>query len=130
MKLRILAAVPLLALSLVGCGSSDGGSGNGGAETLPADAVLIKASEGITWDATSYAATAVDGKVKIAIENDSSLPHNLHLLDSDNVDVGLALSVANHGDVKTVDYTLAPGTYKVICTIAGHGNMKATLTVT
>ena len=22
-----------------------------------------------------------------------------------------------------------PGTYQVICTIAGHGNMKATLTV-
>jgi plastocyanin len=24
---------------------------------------------------------------------------------------------------------LKPGTYKVICTITGHGNMKATLTV-
>jgi plastocyanin len=130
MKFRTLAAVPLLALSLVGCGSSDGGSGNGGSETLPGDTLVIKATEGITWDATSYSATSVDGKVKLAVENDSSLPHNLHLLDSENVDVGIALSVANDGDVKSVDYTLAPGTYKVICTIAGHGNMKATLTVT
>ncbi|MBK5333740.1 MAG: hypothetical protein JJD93_17320 [Ilumatobacteraceae bacterium] len=130
MKFRTLAVVPLLALSLVGCGSSDGGSGSGGSATLPADTLVIKATEGIAWDATSYAATAVGGKVKIAVENDSSLPHNLHLLDSDNVDVGLALSVANRGEVKSDDYPLAPGTYKVICTIAGHGNMKATLTVT
>jgi plastocyanin len=130
MKFRTLAAVPLLALSLVGCGSSDGGSGSGGSDTLPGDTLVIKATEGIAWDATTYAATSVGGKVKIAVENDSSLPHNLHLLDSENVDVGLALSVANRGEVKSDDISLAPGTYKVICTIAGHGNMKATLTVT
>jgi plastocyanin len=67
--------------------------------------------------------------VNIAIKNDSSLPHNLHLLDSNNVDVGLALSAQNRGDLKSDDYPLAPGTYQVICTVAGHGNMKATLTV-
>ena len=78
----------------------------------------------------AIAATAVGGKVKIAVENDSTLPHNLHLLDSNNVDVGLALSAQDRGDVKSDNYPLAPGTYQVICTIAGHGNMKATLTVT
>jgi plastocyanin len=128
MKFRTLLAVPFIALSIAGCGSS-GGSGNGGGATLPADALVIKAVEGIAWDAKSYTATAVGGKVNIAIEDDSSLPHNLHLLDSNNVDVGLALSVQGRGDVKTDDFPLAPGTYKVICTIAGHGNMKATLTV-
>ena len=129
MRFRTLVAVPFIALSLVGCSSSGGGSGNGGVATLPADTLVIKAVEGIAWDAKSYVATSVGGKVKIAVENDSTLPHNLHLLDSANVDVGLALSVANRGDVKSDDYSLKPGTYKVICTIAGHGNMKATLTV-
>jgi len=129
MKFRTLLALPFIALSIVGCGSSGGGS-NGGGATLPAGTVVIKAIEGIAWDAKSYTATAVGGKVSIAIEDDSSLPHNLHLLDSNNVDVGLALSVQGRGDIKSDDYPLAPGTYKVICTVAGHGNMKATLTVT
>jgi plastocyanin len=130
MKFRTLLAVPFIALSIVGCSSSDSGGGNGGAATVPADTLVIKAIDGIAWDAKSYVATAVGGKVKIAIENDSSLPHNLHLLDSNNVDVGLALSAQDRGDVKSDDYPLAPGTYQVICTVAGHGNMKATLTVT
>jgi plastocyanin len=129
MKFRTLLAVPFIALSIAGCGSSGNGGGSGAGATLPADTLVIKAIEGISWDAKSYAATAVGGKVNIAIEDDSSLPHNLHLLDSNNVDVGLALSVQERGDVKSDDYPLAPGTYQVICTIAGHGNMKATLTV-
>ena len=132
MKFRTLLAVPFIALSLAGCGSSDGGGGNSGgnsAATVPANTLVVKALDGIAWDAKSYVATAVDGKVSIAIQNDSSLPHNLHLLDSDNVDVGLALDVTKRGEVKSDDYPLAPGTYQVICTIAGHGNMKATLTV-
>ena len=128
MKFRALAAVPLLALALVGCGSSSGSSG--ASATAPSDAVVITAIEGIAWDAKTYAATAVDGKVKIAAKNDSSLPHNLHLVDSDSVDVGVSLSIAKKGDIDTQSVTLAPGTYQVICTIAGHGNMKATLTVT
>ena len=131
MKFRTLVAVPLIALSLAGCGSSASGSGSGASSgaTVPANTLVVKAIEGIAWDAKSYVATAVDGKVSIAIENDSSLPHNLHLLDSENVDVGLALNVAKRGDIHSDDYPLAPGTYQVICTIAGHGNMKATLTV-
>ena len=129
MKFRTLVTVPFIALSLVGCGSSDSGSGTSSGATVPANTLVVNAIEGIAWDAKSYVATAVDGKVSIAIENDSSLPHNLHLLDSDNVDVGLVLNVAKRGDIHSDDYPLAPGTYQVICTIAGHGNMKATLTV-
>ena len=62
MKFRTLLAVPFIALSIAGCGSS-GGGGSGGGATLPADAVVIKAVEGIAWDAKSYTATAVEGKV-------------------------------------------------------------------
>lgn len=125
MKFRTFAAVPFVALALAGCSSSGGGTGG----TVPANATLIKALDGIAWDAKTYTAAAVAGKVTIAVENESSSPHNLHLLDAGNVDVGIALDVDGHGDVKSNSITLAPGTYKVICTIAGHGNMKATLTV-
>jgi plastocyanin len=126
MKFRTLLLVPFVALSVAAC-SSDGGSSGG---TAPANATVVTAIEGIAWDAKTYSATAVDGKVTLALKNDSSLPHNLHLLDAENVDVGVALDVQSRGAVHSLDYTLPPGTYQVICTIAGHGNMKATLTVT
>ena len=128
MKFRALAAVSLIAISLVGCGSSGGSNGNTSA-TTPANATVITAIDGIAWDAKSYTATAVDGKVTIAAKNDSALPHNLHLVDAGSVDVGLSLTITNRGDVVTKSIVLAPGSYQVICTIAGHGNMKATLTV-
>jgi len=129
MKLRAFAAVPFLALALAGCGSSGSDSGSGAAATAPGGALVITAVEGIAWDSKTYSATAVDGKVEIAAKNESSLPHNLHIIDSNNVDVGLSLAMSNKGDIKTGSAALAPGTYTVICTIAGHGNMKSTLTV-
>ena len=125
MRFRTLAALPFAAVALLGCSFSDGGSGG----TIPATATRIKADDGITWDAKTYAATVVDGKVTISLTDNSSLPHNLHLLDGDNVDVGIALNVEGKGDVHTDSVTLQPGSYQVICTIPGHGNMKATLTV-
>jgi plastocyanin len=127
MRFRTLVAVPFVALALVGCSSSDGGSGGGA--TTPANATVITAIEGIAWDAESYAATAVDGKVAIAVTNQSSLPHDLHLIDAESVDVGLDLKVDNKGDTDSASVALAAGSYQVICTIAGHANMKATLTV-
>ena len=125
MKFRTLAVVPFTALALFGCSS---GSEGGGA-TLPAGATLVKAQDGITWDAKTYTATVVGGKVTVSLRDESSLPHNLHLLDADNVDMGIALDVEGRGDVHTDSVALEPGTYQVICTIPGHGNMKATLTV-
>jgi hypothetical protein len=126
MKFRTLLAVPFVALTLAGCSSSDGG---GSGATLPADATLITAIEGIAWDAPTYTATAVDGRVTIAVKNVSSLPHDLHLLDAENVDVGVALEVTGRNDIDSKSVALASGSYLVICTITGHGNMKATLTV-
>lgn len=126
MTFRTLLAVPFVALALAGCGSSDGG---GASATTPADATLVTAIEGIAWDAKSYTATAVDGRVTIAVKNVSSLPHDLRLLDSENVDVGVALMVKGRNDVDSKSVALKAGAYQVICTIAGHGNMKATLTV-
>jgi len=129
MKLRALLAVPFLAFALVGCGSSDN-SLSGAAGTAPSGATVITAIDGIAWDAKTYTGTAVDGKVTISAKNNSSLPHNLHLINGASEDVGVSFAINSRGDIDTQAVTLAAGTYQVICTIAGHGNMKATLTVT
>ncbi len=126
MRFRTLLVVPFIALSAVGCSSGSSGS----SATTPANATVVTAIEGIAWDAKDYSATAVGGEVTISLVNNSSLPHDLRLVDAENIDAGLVLNVQGRSDVDSNTYPLAPGTYQVICTIAGHGNMKATLTVT
>jgi plastocyanin len=125
MTLRFLAPLVLAgALGLAACG---GGSSSSG-DTIPADAdVVVKAIEGIKWDQPSYSAEA--GEVTIAAENVSSLPHNLYIVAPDGTQLPNVIDLPNRGRVGTMTVTLAAGEYTLICTIPGHNNMKATLTV-
>lgn len=118
---------PLLLAGALGLAACGGGSSSSG-DTIPADAdVVVKAIEGIKWDQSSYSAKA--GEVKIAAENISSLPHNLHIVAPDGTELPQVIDIPGRGEVKTETVTLAAGEYILICTIPGHGNMKATLEV-
>jgi plastocyanin len=122
------AFLPLLvagALGLAACGGGDSGSSDA---TVPSDADLtITGVEGLMWDAPSYTATA--GEITIAVVNDSSQPHNLHIVDSGGVQLPDIWNIPSKGSIDTRTVTLAAGTYTLICTIPGHVNMKAELTV-
>jgi len=124
--MRIRCATPLVvaaSLALAACGGS-----NSSDTTTPSNAdVVVKAVEGILWEKDAYTATA--GEVTIEAVNDSSAPHNLHLLDSANVDLGIKLDIPVKGRSDSGTLTLQAGTYTIICTIPGHSGMKATLTV-
>jgi plastocyanin len=125
--MRIRFATPLAVaatLALAACGGSSSSD-----TTTPSDAdVVVKAIEGILWEKDTYTATA--GEVTIEAVNDSSAPHNLHLLDSTNTDLGIKLDIPVKGRSADTTLTLKAGTYTIICTIPGHRGMKATLTVT
>ena len=126
MTLRSLAPLVLAgALGLAACG---GGSSSSSGDTIPTDAdVVVKAIEGIKWDQSSYAAKA--GDVKIAAENVSSLPHNLHIVAADGTQLPDVLDLTSRGKVQTETVALTAGEYTLICTVPGHNNMKATLKV-
>jgi len=120
--------LPALLAALAVLASCGGGSSSGG--TVPADTdVTITAVDGIAWSAKDYTATSTDGKVKIAGENASSLPHNLHVIDADGVENPTFIDLPTKGTIEAKEFSLTPGTYTVLCKIPGHGNMKATLTV-
>ncbi len=121
--LRLLS-VAFAATTLAACGGS-----SETAETIPAGATVINAVDGLAWDAESYTATAVDGKVLIASENLSNQPHNLHIIDADKVELPGSLDTPSKGDIDSTEFRLQPGAYTVICKITGHGAMKAALTV-
>lgn len=118
-----LTAAGLLALAA--CGGSSESAG-----TAPAGVDLeVRAVNGIAWNAKSYTATATDGVVTIYAANDSSLPHNLHVLDEDGKEMGKAIDLASPGSSGTEDLQLAPGEYRIVCQIPGHTNMDSSLTV-
>ena len=125
--MRTRAFAPLLAagaLALAACGGGSSASD----PTVPTDADLtITGIDGLKWDATEYTATA--GEVTIAVVNSSSQPHNLHIVDATGVQLSKIWDIPSRGTIDVDTVTLQAGTYTLICTIPGHNNMKALLTV-
>lgn len=119
--LAVATAVGLLTLSACGGGSSTPAS-------VPADAdVVVKAVDGIAWNSKSFSAAA--GKVVIFGENNSSIAHNLYVLDSADKVVGDFIDLPKRGSNGTRQLELTAGTYHIVCKIPGHNNMRSTLTV-
>ena len=131
MRIRSLSPVliPLLAagaLGLSACGGDDDSSSSG--NTVAADVDLeVVALDGIRWEKDEYSVAA--GSITAALRNASSLPHNLHFIDANGVENPTILEAPSKGDVDTGVYQLEAGTYTLICSVPGHSNMKATLTV-
>jgi hypothetical protein len=110
--------------------ASCGGGSDTTEATIPADAdVVINSVSGIQWEKKEYAVTSDGTPVKIATQNLSNEPHNLHLRGSDGVELSKALDTPNKNDIASGEFDLQLGQYTVFCTVVGHGNMKATLTV-
>ncbi len=126
MRFRAALAPVVVAVSAIlascGGGSDSGSTGT----TVPAD-VTVTAIDGIAWDAKDYTATA--GEITIAAVNQSSLPHNLHIVDPSGTQLPEVFDIPSRGDAVSDTVTLTAGTYTLICTIPGHANMKSTLTV-
>jgi plastocyanin len=119
------AAVTLAALAgLTACGSD----GDSTAKTLPANVGLeVDAGPGIRYAKDSY--TAIAGDVLVALVNNDTQRHTLLVIAEDGTTLPGHLEVAKSGAFDTKEFTLAAGTYKLICDVPGHEDMKATLTV-
>lgn len=132
---RVSAATAALLLGtsslvLAACG---GTANTAPPATAPADSdLVVRAKPAVAWDQSSYTAVSHDGKLVVTLINDSGFPHNLHIVDGNGDDVdgkSPKMSVKGKGNEATGSFTLAPGTYTVLCKVPGHGNMKSTLTV-
>lgn len=119
---------PLIAAGLVALGACSGGGG-ASTDTVPADAdVVVRAVDGIAWDADEYMATATDGKIKLYAVNNSGIAHDLYVEQGDTR-VGDFIDLPKRGSNGTLIYELAPGEYRIVCKIAGHANMDSALIV-
>ena len=92
----------------------------------PAD-LVVAAVEGLRWERDSYSAGA--GDLSVVLDNRSSLPHNLYFVARDGTELPVSFEAGPRRTTEPDELALAPGTYTLICTLPGHGSMKATLTV-
>ena len=119
--MKTVAAAAAVTLSLgfvVACGGDDD------PEPTPAadgPTVTVKASNALKFDKAEYTTEA--GDVTFVYENEGTTGHTLLIKEVDGFK--LAIGDTDQGTVK-----LAAGTYTIFCDIAGHGSMKATVTVT
>lgn len=123
-KRTFVASVAVLlttATGLAACGGDDDDA------APPTDAdVVVEALDGNKFDLDEYSATA--GDVAIAYLGKSSINHTLLVVDADNVQIGDKLAVTS-GQTDEGTFSLAAGTYTLLCDIPGHENMKAALLV-
>jgi manganese oxidase len=130
-----VAAVALVvsAGALITAVSTGGGSGGGEAIVAAAEGDIAAAPvETIAVELSEFAIAPAEVTMaaggSLAVTNAGSVPHDLEVVDE-----GLATPMLDGGDEATLDLSgLAPGTYELRCTVAGHesGGMHATLTVT
>jgi plastocyanin len=121
-----LVAIAVLPLALGACGGGDDSGSS--TPTAPADATLTVEALNLKFDKKDY--TAAGGDEIIAYLGLDSQHHTLAVLDSDKQQVGTEAAV-DKGETDTIELTLDPGEYTLICTVPGHAaaGMQATLTV-
>jgi plastocyanin len=114
------------------------GCGGGSNKDEPGRTVSVQAGKPVTVTAGEYKfdpkTIVVNGakgqaKVEIALKNDGSLAHDLHVLKGGQ-DLG-GTPAFTGGETKSTTVDLAPGDYSFICTVGDHEQlgMKGTLTV-
>ena len=121
-----IALMSLVAISLVlpACSSSSSEP----AAAVPADTDLeVLAVSGLKFDKTFYEASA--GDIAVAYVNEDSIRHTLVVVQDETIVSGFELKVNQNGDIDSGSVTLAAGNYVLFCTVPGHQNMKADLTV-
>ena len=71
------------------------------------------------------------GEVEVTVVNEGDQPHNLTILQGET-EIARTPDFTKTEGPKTLDLDLAPGTYRMICSIPGHpeAGMTGTLTVT
>lgn len=125
MTRRLLLLVPVLALTACGGGSSSGGAGGASvAAAGPASAQTATIVGDQQLRFVPDRVTAKVGTLKLTLENEGGVPHNLQFADAS---VGRPIPTGSGTQTGTFVFT-KPGTYSFVCTI--HDGMDGEVDVT
>jgi plastocyanin len=118
---RLIAGLALTAAGVTAC-AGGGDDAEAGPTTLPEGVDLLVVGRDIFFTEDSYAAAA--GEIAIRFENAGNITHDVRIRGNDEFDLNAGAGSTEDGTI-----TLAAGSYEIYCSIAGHENMKAPLTV-
>ena len=122
--LGFVFAAPLLAA----CGSSDTPTASTPSPSqAPAKVVQVTESE---FAITPSTFSLTPGSYDFQVTSTGKFPHDLHILDSNNVEIGNTIGRLATGDLVHVRVTLAKGTYSAFCAVADHKGRGMTATIT
>ncbi len=135
----LLAVVIGLAVLAAGCGDSGTTTTTGSTNPVESFDIEIVAVD-FAFDPESWTVATADGAT-VKLDNRGTLEHNWDILstpitaESELTDDLILWEIAGASDTTTtgtIDLPLAPGTYQIVCTIAGHfsAGMVGELTVT
>ena len=82
------------------------------------------------WSLTLSQQEAPAGKIRFIVTNQGMMAHNFSITDSSG-ELARTPTFASSEGAQTLEVTLAPGTYTIICSLPGHAarGQKATLVV-
>ena len=112
-RMGVGVVVLLVALVAASCGGG-GGKPSGEQPSGPSAGAAIMVSEK-EWSITFSTAALKAGPLKLTVKNDGSIEHNFIIKEA-NIEV----DSIQPGQSKEVNVNLKPGTYTVMCNIAGH----------
>jgi plastocyanin len=120
-------ALPLAAFVLLAA-SCGGGDQPGRTVTAPADGAVRVVAKEYSFDPSTIVMRS-SGTLRLTLENDGSLAHNLKLM-RDGQDVGGTPSFPG-GESRSARVRVERGSYEYVCTVGDHAElgMKGTLKV-
>ena len=128
MRLSGFLAVIGGCLLIVACGGSSGG----GTATTPTPSMSATpaasapaAGQSVTVTESEFkldpaTATVKAGAVTFMVKNAGQFPHDLHIVDPSNKEVGATTSVLSAGASGQFTATLTAGTYTMFCAVDSH----------
>jgi iron uptake system component EfeO len=119
----LLKLVGIITFSILVAACGSGSAPQGGTGEI-AGSVTVSENE---WKITFPSSTIKAGKVTFAVKNEGAVEHNFVIEAA-----GIQIDAIQPGQAKLASAELKPGTYEVLCNIAGHkeAGMAATLVVT
>ena len=140
---RLAAAIPLITAGVVlGCAAADSPdpAADPGAATVAADPAAVAADSIYTVDAVDVAlleyaigmpARLPPGPTVLRLSNQGFEGHNLKLVDPESREVLWETEEdVNTGETRLVELVLEPGTWTMLCDVAGHDTRGMLMTLT
>lgn len=126
--MRTSLLIGAMALLLVACSPQTDESAVPGTDTSATDAIAISVAD---FMIDPEDVTASGPTVTFEVTNDGPTPHNF-TVRNDSDEVVAATADLRPGESETLEAELAPGTYTIFCSFAGHESlgMSGMLTVT